>query len=49
VFGDRFWCRPLEDGELDAICLYVLENPVRAGLCAQSSDWRWSACRLELG
>jgi hypothetical protein len=42
-------CRPLEDEDLETTCLYVLENPVRAELCAQSSDWPWSACRFELG
>jgi REP element-mobilizing transposase RayT len=50
VFGDRYWSRPLADGEeLERICEYVMENPVRAGLCRDSSDWPWSACRAELG
>jgi hypothetical protein len=29
--------------------LYVMENPVRAGLCRRTTDWRWSGCRYELG
>ena len=29
---------------LEASCLYVLENPVRAGLCEKPSDWHWSGC-----
>ncbi|MDQ2969362.1 MAG: transposase [Actinomycetota bacterium] len=49
VFGDRFWCRSLGEEELEGVCLYVMENPVRAGLCKRSTDWRWSACRFELG
>jgi putative transposase len=49
LFGERFWCRPLEEeDELERTCIYVLENPVRAGLCAQPRDWPWSACRFEL-
>ena len=28
----------------EASCLYVLENPVRAGLCETPSDWPWSGC-----
>ena len=27
---------------LEASCLYVLDNPVRAGLCNTASDWPWS-------
>jgi REP element-mobilizing transposase RayT len=49
VFGDRFWCRSLDEEELEHVCLYVMENPVRAGLCKRSADWAWSACRFELG
>ena len=50
VFGDRYWSRALADtDELERSCEYVLENPVRAGLCRDSSEWPWSACRVELG
>jgi putative transposase len=28
---------------------YLAQNPVRAGLCAQPSDWPWSSCRSLLG
>jgi putative transposase len=49
VFGDRFWCRSLDDEQLEHVCLYVVENPVRAGLCNEIGDWPWSACRFELG
>jgi putative transposase len=32
------------ESRLEASCLYVLENPVRAGLCETPSDWPWSGC-----
>jgi len=31
-----------DEAGLEASCLYVLENPVRAGLCNNPSDWPWS-------
>jgi putative transposase len=49
VFGNRFWSRSLQEEELERTCLYVMENPVRAGLCEQTADWTWSGCRYELG
>ena len=49
LFGERFWCRPLDEEELESTCLYVMANPVRAGLCQRVSDWPWSACRYDLG
>jgi putative transposase len=49
VFGDRFWCRSFDEEELEQVCLYVMENPVRAGICKSITDWPWSACRFELG
>jgi REP-associated tyrosine transposase len=49
LFGERFWCRPLDEEELESTCLYVMANPVRAGLCERISDWPWSACRYDLG
>jgi putative transposase len=48
VFGDRFWSRSLREDDLERTCIYVTENPVRAGLCKRASDWPWSACRYEL-
>jgi putative transposase len=29
-----------------ATCRYVLENPVRAGLCTDARDWPWSGGRF---
>ena len=49
LFGDRFWSRSLHENELEQVCLYVMDNPVRAGLRKQRDDWPWSACRFELG
>lgn len=49
VFGDRFWCRAIHEERLEETCRYVMANPVRAGLCERVSDWRWSACRYDLG
>jgi putative transposase len=48
LFGERFWCKPLEEDELERTCIYVMHNPVRAGLCDDPSQWPWSACRFEL-
>jgi len=48
VFGDRFLSRVVESEEyLAALCAYVIENPVRAGLCAVGGDWPWSASRYK--
>lgn len=32
-----------DDHHLEATLSYVVENPVRAGLCAEPSAWPWSA------
>jgi len=48
VFGDRFWSRPLGEDDLETLCLYVMANPVRAGLSKTIGDWPWSACRFAL-
>jgi REP element-mobilizing transposase RayT len=46
LWGDRFWVRLVEDeDDLVAVCEYVVNNPVRAGLCARAADWPWSASR----
>jgi putative transposase len=43
LFGDRFHAWVVDDDQhFAATCRYVLENPVRAGLCARPSDWPWS-------
>lgn len=43
LFGDRFAAFVIRDDEhLQSAIEYVLNNPVRAGLCEHAEDWRWS-------
>jgi REP element-mobilizing transposase RayT len=43
LFGGRYSVYVINsEDHLTASCLYVLENPVRAGLCERASDWPWS-------
>jgi REP-associated tyrosine transposase len=50
LFASRFSAYSIEsEGYLEATCRYVLNNPVRAGLCADPSDWRWSEPRYPAG
>jgi putative transposase len=50
LFGDRFACRVVDtDDSLERLCDYVVHNPVRAGLCEEARDWRWSWSRYGLG
>ena len=49
LFGDRFATRVIEDEDyLAEACRYVINNPVRAGLCERASDWPWNGCRYGL-
>jgi putative transposase len=49
LFADRFGARVVEDDEyLAEVCRYVVNNPVRAGLCATPAEWPWSSCRYGL-
>ena len=42
LFEARFWSARIEDDDHFAgVCLYVLHNPVRAGLCELVTEWRW--------
>jgi REP element-mobilizing transposase RayT len=46
LWGDRFALWQIRDeGHLAAACDYVVQNPVRAGLCERASDWPWSRSR----
>jgi REP element-mobilizing transposase RayT len=46
LFGSRFASFVIRDEEhLHDACEYVLQNPVRAGLCDDAADWRWSGAR----
>ncbi len=43
LFGARYDARVVRDEtHLRAATSYVLENPVRAGLCARAESWPWS-------
>jgi putative transposase len=43
LFGERFEARLIEtERHLRGACRYVLDNPVRAGLCTKRSEWPWS-------
>jgi REP element-mobilizing transposase RayT len=47
--GDTFWQPETfdhwirNDEEHTRCCRYVVNNPVKAGLCAEPQDWRWSS------
>lgn len=50
VFQARFHATLVERGEhLLAVSSYVPLNPVRAGLCHEPADWRWSSYRPTIG
>jgi putative transposase len=47
LFQGRFWSSVIEtDDHLAGVALYVLHNPVRAGLCELATDWPWSGGEL---
>lgn len=49
VFAERFSARVIEDEQyLYDACVYVVENPVAAGLCERAEEWSWSYSRLGL-
>jgi putative transposase len=49
LFGDRVAAFVIRDEEhLRAAAEYVVQNPVRAGLCRRADDWPWSGARRQL-
>jgi len=43
LFAERFSARAIGDDEyLVEACAYVLQNPVKAGLCDRTEEWPWS-------
>jgi putative transposase len=49
LFEERFSARVIDAEEhFEAACRYVLENPVRAGLCDQADQWPWSGSLVQL-
>jgi putative transposase len=50
LFGKRFGSTEIiSDDHLREACRYVVLNPVRAGLCNDPAEWRWSSYRASAG
>lgn len=50
LFQGRYGARLVQaDGHLLAAVRYIVRNPVRAGLCREPHEWRWSSHRAALG
>jgi putative transposase len=50
LFGRRFWSELITtDAYLLGACRYVVQNPVRAGICTACEDWKWSSYRATVG
>jgi putative transposase len=49
LWQGRFAAVAMDQAHLLAAVKYVELNPVRAGLCANAADWRWSSARTHLG
>jgi REP element-mobilizing transposase RayT len=50
LFGRRFWSEMITSNEyLLGACRYVVQNPIRAGLCASCEQWEWSSYRATVG
>jgi REP element-mobilizing transposase RayT len=46
LFSERFTSMAIQDEEyLAQACRYVVENPVRAGICQSAEDWPWAHLR----
>jgi REP-associated tyrosine transposase len=47
LFQDRFAAWVMQDERhWERTCCYILDNPVKAGLCEFAGDWPWSGGRL---
>ncbi len=50
VFEGRYFSELVQsDSHLLGLVRYILNNPVRAGLCADASGWEWSSYRALVG
>ena len=48
LWQGRFYSCPLDPSHLESALRYVDLNPVRAGLVATASEWRWSSARAHV-
>jgi putative transposase len=50
LFQERYWSHVIEtEAHLARAARYIVDNPVRAGLCARPEHWRWSSARAAAG
>jgi putative transposase len=50
LFGRRFWSEHINtEAYLFEAIRYVIQNPVRAGLCGSCEEWPWSSYRATIG
>jgi putative transposase len=49
VWENRFFSCPLDTDHLGRALVYVERNPVRAGLCREAWQWRWSSAVAHCG
>jgi putative transposase len=50
LFRNRFWSGLIEEEDhVFEACRYVELNPLRALICRDPADWRWSSYRAHLG
>jgi REP element-mobilizing transposase RayT len=48
VFGERFSSWVISDDEhLSAALRYVVDNPVKAGMCSAGAEWPWTRVDLD--
>ena len=48
LFQSRYASYPMDDAHLMVAVRYVEQNPVAAGLVAETGDWRWSSARSHI-
>jgi len=41
LFQGRFYAGYVEEAAVQTVCDYVLDNPIRAGVCNCRDDWPW--------
>ena len=49
LWQERFYSYVMDEQHLVAALRYTELNPVRAGLCQNAIDWRWSSARAHMG